>query len=83
MFGIFKRKKKPTRAEHRQALIALYTEQLNDYKAEAAPFEKPLFIELILEAALTMLNRSNSVHGKDPKKIEEWVVQTEKFWRKK
>ena len=54
---------------HKDGLIKLYREQ--------RCYEKSIFMRLVLDDALLKLR--NDV---DPKKVEDWVVDLEKLWRK-
>ena len=57
--------------EERDNLINLYTEQRNDESCSQ-------FMEKVLDAAIIML----TTQRKDPKIIEDWVVYSEKTWRR-
>jgi hypothetical protein len=71
MFKILKEKKfKKNTPEDKKQLIALYEQQVQG--------EHSSFMKLVLIRALHILKNSDS----KPSKVEDWVVDIEKMWRK-
>lgn len=60
-------KKKYSKEEHRQGLINLYYDQLENK-------QDTTFMKAVLNEAIRRLEL-----GRDPKKVENWVVQQDKL----